>query len=93
MTKNEATDCIRELARYGYVITSSHCRKRMKKRNVIIDDIMRVLFWGEVIKVTYNKPHCNYECKIVGSDIDGEELSFIAAIHEDCGSVKCITVY
>ena len=93
MNKKQAKDCLSELARYGYVLLSRHCKKRMHKRNVTIDDILNVLFWGTVVKVTHNHKKQNFECEITGTDIDGDELGFIAAIQEDCENIKCITVY
>ncbi|MDA3787845.1 MAG: DUF4258 domain-containing protein [Desulfobacula sp.] len=93
MTKDEAEKCLREIAKYGCIQPSKHCRERMQERQINMDDILYVLLWGNVIGIEYNKDHHSWQCKVRGKDIDGESLVFVAGIYEDCQAVRCITVY
>lgn len=65
----------------------------MLERNVTIDDILYVIMWGEIEELRENKEHHNWTCKVTGTDTDGYELSFVAALNEEEGSVVCITVH
>jgi hypothetical protein len=65
----------------------------MDERQVTMDDILHVLMWGDVVKLEQDIEHHNWKCTVRGTDIDGDELFFVAAIDEDEHSVLCITVY
>ncbi len=89
----QAKILIREFARTGFIKTTRHCVERMNKRDVTTEDILNLLMWGEVIELKENKELQNWECKIMGKDLEGEELTFVAAICEEEASILCITVY
>lgn len=93
MNKEEAENCLREIAKYGYIQPSRHCRQRMQERHISMDDILYVLLWGSVTDIKYNKDHDSWQCNVKGKDIEGEPLVFVAGIHEYCQAVRCITVY
>ena len=93
MTKGEAKECLREFAQIDYFQQSVHCRERMKERQITTDDVLNVFLWGKVIEIEYKKEHDSWQCKVIGKDIDGEDLVFIAGIYEHCHTVRCITVY
>ena len=92
MNKNQAKTLLRHFAP-GCIKLSKHCRKRMLERNVTMDDILYVLMWGDVIEIKENIECQNWECKVKGTDTDGNELFFLAALNEHERSVLCITVY
>ncbi|NWH06688.1 DUF4258 domain-containing protein [Desulfobacter latus] len=93
MTVDEIKKCLRDFARYGCFQQSKHCRERMQERQVTIDDALNVLLWGQVSEIEYNEMNDNWQCKVTGTDIDGENLVFIAGVWEHCHTVRCITVY
>ena len=93
MTADEIKRCLRELAQHGCIQPSKHCRERMAERQVQMDDALHVLLWGEVSEVNYNEEHDSWQCKVSGTDIDGDDLVFIAGVYEHCHTVRCITVY
>lgn len=92
MDRTKATTLLRDYAR-SCVKTTQHCRDRMKLRDVTLADIMYVIMWGDVVEVEESPKHKNYKCTVKGTDLDGEELTFIAAIDERSESVLCITVH
>jgi len=65
----------------------------MQERQITTDDVLNVFLWGEVTEIKYNKEHDSWQCKVIGKDIDGEDLVFVAGIYEHCHTVRCITVY
>ena len=65
----------------------------MQERQITTDDVLNVFLWGEVTEIKYNKEHDSWQCKVIGKDIDGEDLVFVACIYEHCHTVRCITVY
>jgi hypothetical protein len=65
----------------------------MNERNVTMDDILYVTMWGDIVDLIEDPEHQNWTCTVKGTDIDGNELVFVAAIDEEEGSVLCITVY
>jgi hypothetical protein len=65
----------------------------MRERDVTTGDILNVLMWGEVLELEENKEFQDWKCLIKGNDLDGEELTFVAAIFKEENSIRCITVY
>jgi hypothetical protein len=93
MTKEEIKRCLREFAQNGYFQQSKHCRDRMIERQITIDDVLKVMLWGEVTEIEYNQVQDSWQCKVTGTDVDNEPLVFIAGIYKSCYTVRCITVY
>ncbi len=92
MDKAKAKTLLRNYAR-NCLKTTKHCRDRMELRDVTMEDIMYVIMWGSVVEVEESKTHKNHKCTVKGTDLDGDELTFIAAIDERSESVLCITVF
>lgn len=90
MNKGEARDILKAYSRIGIDLTR-HCRERMIARNVTVEDLRFVIEWGEIIEIEESPEFGDCKCKIHGADIDGEDLTFIAAISEKI--VLCITVF
>lgn len=65
----------------------------MKERDVIVDDILYVIMWGEVTSVEKDLNRNNWKCYIQGKDIEGDNLTIIAGINQNGGYISCITVY
>lgn len=90
MDNAEAEGILKERSK-SCVHIRNHCKERMAERNITMDDIRYVIQWGKVIKVERSSEHENWKCTIQGKDIEGDELTVIAAILED--AVMCITVF
>ena len=93
MDKDRIKATIREIARGGYTVPRAHCKERMKERNVTIQDLFHVLFWGEIESIESDNQHNNLKCTLNGTDIDGEKLTVQVAVQEDDFTLFCITVY
>jgi hypothetical protein len=64
----------------------------MEERDVTIDDILNVVYWGQVTDLEDDGPS-RWKCTVKGLDIEGEELVFVVVMDENENSVLCITVY
>lgn len=90
MNKEQAKQILKENSRIC-IETTRHCRERLFERNVTIEDLRYVIEWGDVIELEKSPNFGGWKCKIRGTDIDGYELTFVAAIREHV--VTCITVF
>lgn len=71
-----------------------HCREdSMPGRSVYSDDFMKVLNWGEIVQHEWQEKHKAYKCKIVGKDVEGDDLTLIVSVSEINFNVRCITVF
>lgn len=93
MTKDEAQKCFREFAKFGCIQPTKHCKDRMHERGVSMDDALNVLLWGKITEMEYVKDRDSWKTKIVGKEIDGDTLIFVAEVYEHCQTVRCITVF
>ena len=64
----------------------------MLKRNVSTEDILSVLMWGKIKSVKRDKSRQNFKCEIIGKDLDGENLTVIAAIEIESETIV-VTVF
>jgi hypothetical protein len=92
MNRTEAKTILRHLAKYGRLAYSDHSREQMLKRNVSTEDILFVLMWGKIESLKKDKSRQNFKCEIKGKDLDGENLTVVAAIEDDSETVV-ITVF
>lgn len=92
MNKDRAKEVIREVAKYGCIVTTKHCRDQMKVRNASMEDILHVLMWGDIKTVEKDIKHNNWKCKIEGKDLEDDILTIQAAVNEDERTIV-ITVY
>jgi hypothetical protein len=91
-SKAQIKSIIRDIVQNSRISFSSHCRKRMPERNVITDDFLKVLNWGEISEQTWDEEHQCYKCRVDGQDVDGDDLSIIVAVDEQNFRIRCITV-
>jgi hypothetical protein len=92
MTKEEAKSKLREIARVGWIATSTHCRQRMSERNISLEDVENVLLWGEVTEVVWDNKYQSFKLTVHGQDYDEVDLTIIAAF-VDQNRILCITVH
>lgn len=84
---------MRRIAQSERVTISRHCRQRMLKRGISMDDILNALFWGEIIHVEHDPERHEWQVEVKGNDLDGDELVFHGAFYDLDDDVICITVY
>ena len=90
----EAKQAIHEYLLNGYVIPTTHCRKRMEKRDISMQDIEYVLRHGAVIEQPrWNAEHQNYVYKVEGFDLESDELKVLSVIIESESAVLIVTVF
>lgn len=95
LSPEEAKKRILRILLEGDVIPTVHCRQRMLKRRVDIQDVVNVLEFGAINKnkTEWDDVHDNWKYRVEGEDIEGEELVVITVIIEsDCQSLV-VTVF
>jgi len=78
----EAKSAIRQIlkSKSGRVLPTPYCRKRMLERQVFMDDIDRVLFWGSV-RPGKNPGDAEANIfRIMGEDCEDEPLTLVIQI-------------
>ncbi len=93
MTKDKLQNCLCEIAKYGWIEPTFHGNDRMSERSVDMSDLQNVLTNGKIQEYEYDSDFDNYKCKIYGQSIDGDKLTFIAAVNDTCQTIRCISVY
>lgn len=93
-SKAQLKSLIREIVQNYRVSFGKHCREdSMPGRNVYSDDFMKVLNWGEIDEYEWQEKHNAYKCKILGKDVEGDELTLIISVSEANYTIRCITVF
>jgi hypothetical protein len=90
VNKDELKDILKSYSKINTDLTR-HCRERMFERNVTVEDLRFIIEWGEIVEVEESPRFGDCKCKLQGTDIDGNELTFVAVVGE--GIVLCITVF
>jgi len=82
---SKAIKCIREIANFGDVRTTAHCRKRMVERGFSFQDLLSILLNGEIRREPeYDPNHDQYKYRVDGNTIDGDEavaITVIVSVH------------
>ena len=77
----------------GNTVPTDHCRKEMRDANATFDDVLNVLETGKVKKHEWDEEHQNWKYRLVGTDIDGDELTAITVIVESDLELIIVTVF
>ena len=91
MNSDEAKNILRDISRFGDILLTRHCKKRMQQRNIFMDDILNVLMWGSVENIIHVEDD-RWECTVNGHDLEEDELTCIVNFFEETKAL-CITVY
>jgi hypothetical protein len=92
MDLDEARTEIRELAKFGCIWLSPHCKNRMLLRNVTAVDITHVLCWGDIEPGTESDDDKEYIFRMSGADSEGDPLIVVVQL-EKGRFIKCLTVW
>lgn len=84
---------IREIANLGYVQTTGHCRKRMAQRGFGFQDLLSILFNGEIkSQPEYDPKHDQFKYRVDGNTIDGDPAVAITVI-VSARTVLVVTIF
>lgn len=77
----------------GNIVPTQHCLRRMRERHVSMQDITYVLRHGAIDEQPrWDTDHHNYVYKIVGFDLESDELKVLSVIIEIEATVLIVTV-
>lgn len=83
---------IREIVKSGYIGTTSHCKNiRMVERNVTMNDILYLLWWGDLVPGKENGDDVQSIFRVMGTDIEGIPLKATIKFLDE-HRILCITV-
>jgi hypothetical protein len=77
----------------GRVLPTPYCRKRMLERQVFMEDISHVLFWGEVESGTHEGDAEENIFRVIGQDLEDEPLTLVIRIILVKDIIEIITVF
>lgn len=93
LSSSEAITRIREIARFGDVQTTWHCRRRMIERNFYFQDLLSVLVNGEITEQPEcDEKHDQFKYRVQGTTIDGDSAVAVTVILSLC-SVLVVTIF
>jgi hypothetical protein len=92
---DDAKSAIREILQTprGVVFPTRHCKERMEQRNVQMDDILHLLFWGTVELGQEAGDAERSVFRVSGTDIEGEPLVVVVEIVKEENRLNCISVF
>lgn len=75
------------------IFLTRHCRQRMAERQVHMDDIFQVLFWGEISPGAEPGDEEKGIFRISGSDLSEEPLTVVVQINPADNLLSCLSVF
>jgi len=96
LSKKQAEEIIRKAYHNGnFVLAEPHFTESMKKRNVIIRDILNVMEKFQIANdPQWNSDFEQYRCRVVGKNIEGIKLTVVVGILPDQkDSIILLTVF
>jgi hypothetical protein len=95
LDENKLQEVVQRITNYGKIREMRHSSKDRSYRNISEDDILAMLQgkWKLAATPDWDEQHRNWEYKIKGSDIEGEELVLKIAVNEELQRIDIITKY
>ena len=86
---------VQRIVYYGEIKESFHSASERSERNISQDDILAMLEgdWTLAAKPDWDEQHKNWEYKLAGHDLDGDELVLKIAVNEELLRVTIITKF
>ena len=75
------------------IFLTRHCRQRMVERQVQMDDIFQVLFWGEIAPGVEPGDEEKGIFRISGKDLSEEPLTIVFQINPADNMLTCLSVF
>jgi hypothetical protein len=88
-------DVLQRIVYYGEIKEAFHSTHERAYRNISQDDILAMLegAWTLAAKPDWDETHRNWEYKLAGHDLDGDELVLKIAVNEELLRVTVITKF
>lgn len=80
LSDKETLKIITEIVEHGFIHYSDHVKEQMKKRGYEAQDVEYILTNGNITKKDFSEEHQNWEYRIEGTDLDGDEGKIITAV-------------
>ena len=95
MSEDELRVRVQRIVLYGTVRESWHSKNDRGYRNISLDDIQHMLRndWKLAGKAKWNAEHGNWTYKVVGEDLEDDELTLVIAVRENEVEILVITKY
>ena len=86
---------LQRIVYYGEIKESFHSASEREERNVSQEDILAMLEgkWTLAAKPDWDQAHKNWEYKLAGADLEGDELVLKITVDEEMQRVTIITKY
>jgi len=86
---------VQRIVYYGEIKESFHSATERAERNVSQDDILAMLegAWTLATEPDWDQEHKNWEYKLAGADLEGDELRLKIAVNEEMQRITIITKY
>jgi hypothetical protein len=95
LDENRLQEVVQQIVNYGKIREMRHSSKDRSYRNISEDDILAMLQgkWKLAATPDWDEQHRNWEYKIKGSDIEGDELVLKIAVNEELKRIDIITKF
>lgn len=95
LSEDELRVRVQRIVLYGTVQESWHSKHDRSYRNISLDDIQHMLRndWKLAGKPKWNAEHGNWTYKVVGEDLEDDELTLVIAVRENEVEILVITKY
>jgi hypothetical protein len=86
---------VQRIVYYGEIKESFHSASERDERGVSQDDIVAMLDgkWTLAAEPDWDQAHKNWEYKLAGTDLEGDELALKIAVNEEMQRITIITKY
>jgi hypothetical protein len=86
---------VQRIVYYGEIKESFHSASERDERGVSQDDIVAMLEgnWALAAKPDWDQAHKNWEYKLAGTDLEGDELVLKITVNEEMQRITIITKY
>jgi hypothetical protein len=75
------------------IFPTKHCRQRMVERQVHMDDIFQVLFWGDIAPGVEPGDEEKGIFRVSGKDLSEEPLTIVVHINPADNLLTCLSVF
>jgi len=86
---------VQRIVYYGEIKESFHSASERDERGVSQDDIVAMLEgnWALAAKPDWDQAHKNWEYRLAGTDLEGDELVLKITVNEEMQRITIITKY
>jgi hypothetical protein len=95
LDEDRLREVVQRIVYYGEIKEAFHSAKDRAYRNISQDDITAMLEgeWKLAAKPDWDESHKNWEYKLAGHDLEGDELVLKIAVNEELQRITVITKF